>query len=215
MAGTTSDGAVVPTVRFAGLTWAVKVAAEPVGPGPNRFAAGSVRAEGGAVRLQVLPDGRGWVCAEIVALGTFGYGTYTWDVEVDVPGLDPSSVLGMFTWSHRPEHHHREIDVELGRWGDPGAELDGLHVVQPGGPGHEHRFETGRSGRGRHTIDWAPGRVRLTSTGGGQTHSWSVTGAAVPPAGGGVAPRINLWMFRGRAPTRPQSVRVTGFGYRP
>lgn len=112
MPGPAAEGTAGPTVRFAGLTWAVKVADPPVGPGPNRYT-------------------------------------------------------------------------------------------------------TARSGRGRHAISWSPGRVQLSSAVGDQVHSWTLSGPAVPPAGGGVAPRMNLWQFRGRAPRRPQAVTVTNFSYRP
>jgi hypothetical protein len=106
------------TVSFAGLTWTVKEHSRKIGPGPNFFAASNVSVDsGGRLHLQISRSGKKWTAAEVIANATFGYGTYTWRL-APVPQLDPNVVLGLFTWNDDPDFAHREIDIELARWGN-------------------------------------------------------------------------------------------------
>lgn len=54
-----------------------------------------------------------------------------------------------------------------------------------------------------------PGEVRFESrTAGGQLiHAWTYTGSDVPVPGG-EDPRMNLWLFQGRAPQNGQAAEV-------
>ena len=58
-----------------------------------------------------------------------------------VNDINPSVVLGLFTWSDDPAYTHREIDVECGRWADPSDVNNAQYVVQPWDwPGHLVRY---------------------------------------------------------------------------
>ena len=210
------------TVRFSGHTWSVKQSATPVGPGPNLFSAANVGVDSHGLHLRIARTGTGWTCAEVVAQGSFGYGAYEWVLTSDVTRLDPHAVLGMFTWSDDPDEGHREIDIELGRLGDsPPSRIGqvgqlGRFTVQAPVPLSSPVFTLASAPSSRHTFTWRPGHVSAESSTPGVTPvRWSVTDAAVPSAGGAVAPRVNLWCYRGREPASPQHVTVERFAYAP
>lgn len=204
---------------FSGLTWTVKASTTKVGPGPNRFSAANVTVDDAGLHLAIARSQTAqasWTCAEVIAQGTFGYGTYRWTLASDVTRLDGNAVLGMFTWSAEPRAAHREIDIEFARWGDPGVTRTGSFTLQATVPPTSRAFALPRANRSIHTLTWSPGRVAASSaTPGGVPVTWSVTDAAVPEPGGDVAPRINLWLFRGLAPATPQQVTVEAFAYTP
>ncbi|MGV8910289.1 MAG: hypothetical protein ACOH1Y_15005 [Propionicimonas sp.] len=204
-----------PTIRFAGSTWLVKTSSDPVGPGPNIYSADRVRVDpAGRLQLGIAASPSGWSCAEVVARGEFGFGRYRWSVDSDVAGLDPHAVLGMFTWSDEPTHANRELDIEFSRWGEPARRVAGLFTVQNKAAPNSFPFPA-TAGRSTHTLVWTPEMVEFRSEFGAVVHEWSLGGPDVPTPGGGVAPRINLWLFRGHAPSRPQWVTIDDFTYRP
>lgn len=203
------------TVDFSGLLWRVKdSAAAKVGPGPNIFSADNVSADGRGLHLEIARAKREWTCAEVIAQGTFGFGDYSWTVRSDLTRLDGSAVLGLFTWSDVPEHAHREIDIEIARWNRRDPALSGLFTVQSGRSGNSFPFSLEGSGRSLHTMTWAPGEVTFSSSCGVSSAAWTFRGEDVPQPGGGVAPRANLWLFRGGAPSAAQSVTIETFHYR-
>ncbi len=202
---TTQDA---PAIVFSGYRWAVKRSAEPVGPGPNHFSADNVSVQGGRLRLAIVERRGVWTCAEVIAQGEFGYGRYEWTIRGDVSRLDDNAVLGMFTWSDHPDHANRELDIEFARWSASGPV--GNFTVQS--VPRTHRFELAPAASSVHTIEWTPGRVVFRTTTPEGSATWDCV-EGVPPAGGAVAPRINLWLYRGRAPGVPQEVVVEGFRY--
>ena len=205
------------TVRFAAREWLVKVADQPVGPGPNRFSAANVHVDhAGRLHLRIAPGQTGWTCAEVIALPStgrpFGYGRYRWRVATDVRALDPATVLGLFTWSDDPAQSHRELDIEF--WGDLTAgRPGGTFTVQHPTPA-THGFEPGTP-PSEHLFTWSAGRVDFTGRFADRTHAWTHRSNHVPTPGGAVAPRMNLWLRAGRAPARPQHVVLDGFDYAP
>ena len=49
----------------------------------------------------------------------------------DVSHLEPAAVLTLFTWDGpAADQNHREIDIEISRWGNPAAK-NAQYVVQP------------------------------------------------------------------------------------
>ena len=201
------------TIRFSGYDWTVKASATKVGPGPNVFAADNVSVDARGLRLDIAPAESQWTCAEVMARGRFGYGTYAWTVATDLTGLDRSAVLGLFTWSDAPEHAHREIDVEFAALGVPGRRGTGLFTVQAGSPPNDFGFNPHRTNRSEHAFVWSPGRVTFSSSFGAFRVEWSFCGSGVPTPGGQVAPRVNLWLYRGESPGRPQRVTIPSFRY--
>ncbi len=202
-------------LRFAGRTWTIKASTTPIGPGPNVFSADRARVDDlGQLALNVGPAASGWSCAEVIAQGEFGYGTYSWVVASDVDTLDARAVLGMFLWSDHPAQANRELDIEFSRWGAAAPPVLGSFTVQNAVPPNPFRFPA-PPGRSQHSLTWTPGRVAFRSRFGSTVRQWRGEGDEVPRPGGGVAPRINLWLFQGKAPTGPQSVTIADFSYDP
>lgn len=205
----------LPSIRFAGHSWTVKTSSAPVGPGPNLYSGERVRVTAaGHLSLSIERATTGWSCAEVVANGEFGYGTYRWKVWSKLDALDANAVLGMFLWSDEPAHANRELDVEFSRWGASAPPVSGSFTVHNVPPPNSFRFPAG-AGRSEHTLSWTPGRVAFRSRFGTVLHDWMTEAPGVPVPGGGVAPRINLWLFRGQAPSGPLAVTIEEFTYRP
>jgi hypothetical protein len=198
------------TISWSGYDWTVKDHSRKIGPGPNFFSAANVSVDaGGNLHLRIQRSGKKWTAAEVILQGSFGYGTYSWTV-ASAPDLDPNVVLGMFTWNDAPDYAHREIDIEFARWGSASDPNNAQYVVQPWDlPGHEHRW---RQAPGQvsttHRFTWRPGAVdfvSLSSSGEVLQQHTMTDGVPVP---GGENARINLWLFRGSAPTNGQNVEI-------
>lgn len=205
------------SVAFAGSTWAVKSSAGLVGPGPNVFSDSPENVwvdSAGRLHLRITyRDGR-WLAAEVILAQSLGYGTYRFDVESPAGQLDPNVVLGMFTWSDRAAYNHREIDVELARWGDAASATNAQYVVQPyDQPGNLVRFQQSAEGPTSHQFTWTSKAVSfLSSAGTGAIASWKFAGRGVPKAGDERA-RINLWLHGGAPPMDGNEVEVVLSGF--
>ena len=198
------------TVSFAGETWTVKDHNRKIGPGPNFFSASNVTVVNEKLQLEINQAGRQWTVAEVIMQGSPGYGTYTWVIETPI-ALDPNVVLGLFTWHDDPAYNHREIDIEFAKWGNGSAPTNAQYVVQPyDAQGHQYRWaQASALTRTTHSFTWRPDSVefRSTASDGSLIESWLYDGQGIPVPGG-ENPRINLWLFRGAAPTDGQPVRV-------
>lgn len=198
------------TVAWSGYTWALKDHSRKIGPGPNFFSASNVSVDSGDnLHLRIQRSGNKWTASEVILQGSFGYGTYSWTI-ASAPDLDPNVVLGMFTWNDDPAYAHREIDVEFAKWGNAADPNNAQYVVQPYDlAGHEHRWrqEPGQAGT-THRFTWSPGRVDFVSlSAGGQVLQQLAMTDGVPVPGGENA-RINLWLYRGSAPTNGRNVEI-------
>lgn len=200
------------TIEFSGYTWSVKGGPQLMGPGPNRWsdAPESVWVgEDGALHLKIRQEGDHWVCSEVYLSRSLGYGEYRFDVRSPSAAVPPNAVLGLFTWSNTDEEAHREIDVEVTRWGDRNA-ANGQFVVQPyDKPGHMVRFEIDESqGNVMHRFTWKPDRVdfltRLAS--GRHVSEWTFPGPIFAPKDEAV--HINLWLYEGKPPSTGKDVEV-------
>ncbi|MBN1120643.1 MAG: hypothetical protein JXJ17_06160 [Anaerolineae bacterium] len=200
-------------IRFSGLRWQVKSSSVPVGPGPNVFSDSPenvwVDADG-QLHLKITYRDGYWLCAEVIAEQSLGYGTYVFHLASRVDRLDPNAVLGMFTWdTDAPEHHYREIDIEFARWGQDNAD-NMQYVVQPyTSPDNMKQYTVSLDdGPSTYQFVWRQDSVIFQSTQGQTTlEFWAYTGPDVPPAGGETV-RINLWLFNGAAPTDGQEIEV-------
>jgi hypothetical protein len=207
-------------LSFSGYYWSVKASTGLVGPGPNQFSddPANVSLDGqGRLRLAIVNRSGVWTSAEIINQTRLGYGTYTWTLDGDVTQLAPQAVLGMFTWSDDPSYANREIDIEFSKWGNPSAKKTGWYAIQTGvfPTPLSSNFAVRKATSSVHTFTWRPGSVQFQSTAGGRTYRWSHTGGdvAIP---GDETPRINLWLYEGKAPSAGVlSVVVRGFSFRP
>lgn len=148
-----------------------------------------------------------------------GYGTYVFELASDVSALDPNAVLGLFTWSERPEQAHRELDIEFSRWGLADDVCNAQYVVQPyERHGHLQRWQQPTGSRSTHRITWAPDFVRFVSSAQGHVvASWTFDSARQVPTPGDSTLRINLRQFQGRTPIGAQGdvVIVESFRFEP
>jgi len=209
-------------VTWSGLAWQVKTSNAAVGPGPNVFSKANVSVDGsGFLHLRIARDGSGrWTTAEIIGPTSYGYGTYTFVTATPLDAFDPNIVLGLFTWSDRAPYAHREIDVEVARWGNAADPTNAQFVVQPYAvAGHLDRFAESAAVRTRQTFTWRPGQVTFASTNlgtGAPIASYAYSGADVPKPGDERV-HLNLWLFGGAGPTNglAAEVVVEAFAFTP
>jgi hypothetical protein len=208
-------------VTWNGAVWQVKSSTSAVGPGPNVFSKANVSVDSSGLHLRIQKDSSSrWTTAEVIGPTSYGYGTYTFTVASRIDQLDANVVLGLFTWSDRAPYAHRELDVEVAKWGDPADTSNAQFVVQPyDKAGHLVRFATGSTVRTVQQFEWRAGRVTFTSRDaatGTLIASSTYTGSDVPKPGDERV-RLNLWLFNGAAPTNglPTEVVVESFAFAP
>jgi hypothetical protein len=198
-----------PTIlAFDGYQWLVKSSARRIGPGPNLFATSNAWVDGAGLHLRIAKVNGKWNAAEVINQASLGRGTYSWTVTGDLAVLDRNAVLGLFTWNDDPAFNHRELDVEFSRWGNAADPTNGQFVVQPyDGPGNLQRITLAAGAApSTHGFTWGTDRVDFFSPSASPS-AWSYTGPDVPQPGGENA-RMNLWLFRGAAPSDGRSVEV-------
>jgi len=181
--------------------------------------------ERGALHLRISGSPGKWTAAELKLTRSLGYGTYRFQMR-DVTHLEPSAVLTLITWDGvGTESNRRELDVELGRWGN----LDNTnvnYVVQPYYvPANFVAFRV-PPGAYTHSFRWEPGKVMFSTvagsdntgngTGNGRVINQHVFTSGVPsPAGESV--RIALYVFnQGQIPLKNENeVIIDKFEYLP
>ena len=125
------------TLSFAGRTWGVKEAPQPVGPGPNVFSRDDVWVDSEGLHLRISYRGGRWWSSEAVLLDELGYGVYRVETESRLDTLDVGATFGLFTWDPRggetriPAAPNREIDFEDSKWGSLAELTTSQTVIQP------------------------------------------------------------------------------------
>ena len=212
-----------PNVRwisFSGYDWWVKSSSGLIGPGPNHFSdsTNNVWVDGqGELHVRITNRSNQWQCAELVTRRSFGYGSYRFELDSPVNDINPSVVLGMFTWSDDPAYTHREIDIECGRWADTNDVNNAQYVVQPWNlANHLVRYAVPAGlTNSTHLFTWETNRVSYQSQRGSYSpapaptkllSTWAFTDAAAVPQAGDENVRINLWLINGNPPTDNQEV---------
>jgi hypothetical protein len=207
-------------LSFSGYDWWVKTSPGLVGPGPNYFSesTNNVWLDAlGRLHLRITNRSNQWQCAEVVTRRTFGYGSYRFELDSAVNDLNPSVVLGLFTWSDDPAYTHGEIDIECGRWADPGDVNNAQYVVQPWDwPNHLVRYAVPAGlTNSTHLFTWETNRVSYQALRGSYSASsaptnlistWVFTNVADVPQTGDENVRINLWLINGTPPTDQREV---------
>jgi hypothetical protein len=137
-----------------------------------------------------------------------------------MPPLEPGTVLGLFTWDPlEAGQNHREIDIELSRWGDP-ASKNTQFVIQPYYvPANVFRFNTS-PGPAVHSFHWEPGRVSFQSeprTSGTASAAAAHVFTSGVPSPGGERVHLNLYIYgKTRTPQREDvEVVIEKFEYLP
>src|SRR6266705_1384088 len=163
--------------------------------------------ERGALHLRISGSPGKWAGAELKLTRSLGYGTYRFHVR-DASHLEPSALLTLITWDGvGRESTRRELDIELGRWG----QLDNTnmnYIVQPYYvPANVVAFRV-PPGLYTHSFQWEPEKVTFsTVAGSGNTRGGRVTNRHVfssgVPSPAGQTVRIALYVFhQGKIPLK-------------
>jgi len=198
--GDASKRPVRHTLQFSGYEWQARAAPSDRGGTNDYDPANAWTDEKGALHLRIGGAAPDWTCAEITLDRRLGYGLYRFVVR-DIGHLEPSVVLGFFTWDGpAADQNHREMDIEISRWGDVKAR-NARYVVQPYfEAANLVRFEAPR-GVLTHWLRWEPGRATFRTVRGdandprGPSLAEHVFTSGVP-APGNEQVRMNLYVFR-------------------
>ncbi len=204
-------------IIFGGIAWGLRQTSGPVDPGPNTFSNSYDQVwvdEQGSVHLTLQKRDNVWTASEMMAKKDAGYGTYRFTVSSSESSLDPNIVFGFFTWDKAPEAFNREIDIEISRWGVKDGP-NGWFTVQPYDvPGNQHAFNLPKAASYTFEMRWDKGLVEFVLYCDGKlSEYWKYAGRVPEP--GRARLRINLWLFRGKAPQGPgpYEVVISDFSY--
>jgi len=212
----------IKTLHFSGYDWTLRNGGSYRGGSHNTFdPANAWTDENGALHLRISKHGVDWISSEVKLTRSLGYGTYRFRVQ-DISHLEPSAILTFSTWDGvGSEDNRRELDVEIGRWGN--AENDNAQfVVQPYYiPVNIVRFAL-PAGTLTQSIQWEPGRATFSTTSGSREAAKPrlinehVFTSGVPSAGGDFV-RMSLYVFgQGQSPlTKDTEVVIDKFEYLP
>jgi len=209
------------TIPFSGYEWRLRDAPSDRG-GYNLYSPANVEVDSaGALHLRARKAGEHWSCSEMSLTRSLGYGTYRFAVR-DIGHLDPGVVFGMFTWDYAAaDASHREMDIEISRWGDP-ANSNAQFVVQPYYVAANVLRFSAPAGPITFSFHWEPGRVTFRSVrGAGSGERAAVVAEHVFTSGvpdpGIESVRMNHYAFQGGRSVRGESseVVVERFEYLP
>ena len=188
------------SLQFSGYEWKAMSAISERNGLPNVYDPANVSTDSaGHLHLGIVKKEDRWTCSEVILPHSFGYGTYRFSVE-DVSRLAPAAVLTLFTWDDLgAEQNHREMDIELSRWGDP-AIKDAQFVMQPYYvPENVARFEA-PPGPLTYSFQWEPAKVVFQAVRGRERASQADTLATHVftsgiPSPGGESVSMNFCLF--------------------
>ena len=199
VAGEKSEQAGPKTIQFSGYEWQVRSVSSPRGGRINLYDVANAWTDAnGFLHLRIAQNAGDWTCAEVKLSRSLGYGTYLFVVR-DVSQLEPAAVLSMFTWDEAEGgQNHREMDIELARWGDP-ASKNAQYVVQPYYvPANVVRFNV-PAGPLTHSLRWEAGQAAFKTVRGTAANGSSVvaehTFTTGVPAPGGESIHLNFYIF--------------------
>jgi len=200
VAGAKSEQAAPKPLQFSGYEWQVRsVASDRGGRSNNYDPANAWTDTNGFLHLRIAQNSGQWTCAEVRLTRSLGYGSYVFVVR-DAANLEPAAVLSLYTWDDlNAGQNHREMDVELTRWGDPDNK-NAQYVVQPYYvPANVARFMAPQ-GVLTHSIQWGPGRVAFKTvrgkvTGGGSGVVAEHVFTSEVPSPGGESVHLTLYIF--------------------
>lgn len=223
-------------IKFSGYEWEVKNSSEPVGPGNNYFSDSkeSVWVDDKGLHLKLRYEDGKWYCSEVINKSSLGYGKYIFNIVSEgnsrIDTLDKNVVLGMFTYDNTDENNTREIDIEFSRFGKDDNSIGHYTVYAPGkeiilnskkfNEIDDKPFELDGSYT-THIIDWKKDSITYESLHGhlidnqnkkrirSYTYTIKDSKEKIPvPDEGNAKIRINLWLFRGKAPTNKKEVEI-------
>jgi hypothetical protein len=200
IAGEKSEHVPSKALEFSGYQWQVRdIASDRGGKSYNYDTSNAWTDANGFLHLRIARKSDEWTCAEVKLTRSLGYGSYVVVVR-DASHLDPAEVLSMFTWDDLiADGNHREMSVELSRWGDA-ANKNAQYVIQPYYvPANVSRFMA-PPGALTHSFRWEPGRATFRTVRGSTTANESQVVAehvftSGVPAPGSESVHLNLYVF--------------------
>jgi hypothetical protein len=184
------------TLEFGGYEWIARAAPSDRGGTNDYDPANAWTDDAGRLHLRIAGEAPRWTCAEVRLTRRLGYGTYRFVVG-DVSHLEPAVVLSFFTWDGpAADQNHREIGIEISRWGEARAN-NAKYVVQPYyAAGNVWPFEA-QPGILTHALLWEPGRLAAKTVrgAGGSVVAQHAFTSGVPSAGDEML-RMSLYVFR-------------------
>ncbi len=146
-------------IQFSGYEWKIRDNLGERNGSPHDNDPANVRIDSsGFLHLRIGRKAERWTCSEVILARSLGYGTYLISVQ-NLAHLEPAAVFGIFTWDELgTDQNHREMDIEISRWGDP-ADKNAQYVIQPYYvPANVYRF-IAPSGLLTFSMRWEPGKA--------------------------------------------------------
>jgi hypothetical protein len=205
-------------LTFSGYEWEIRQTPSDRGGGNDYDARNAWVDPAGTLHLALVQRDGLWTSAEVKLTRSLGYGTYILVVP-DMSRLDPAAALAMLTWDDLgADQHHRELDVEISRWGDR-ANKDVQYAVQPHYvAANVFRF-LAPPRRLTHWLRWEPGRAsfKTIAAASGATIVAQREFTSGVPVPGAETVRLNLCYFRSSPapPAADVEVVIEKFEYLP
>ena len=177
-------------LHFSGYDWKIRTIAGDRGGLNNLYDGENAWTDtSGALHLRIKKKGARWSCAEAELTRSLGYGTYIVVVR-DTSHLEPAAVLSINTFDEwAGDQNYREMDVEMGRWGDATSKNNAQYGIQPFYvPGNVAPFSA-PSGTVTHFLHWESGRATFKTVRGSSMNAGApvvfehVFSSGVPSAG--------------------------------
>ncbi len=207
-------------IEFGGYTWSVRSGRG--GPGPNAWDEDNVWLDSAThLHLKIAHREGQWSCAEVTLPKRLGFGRYQFQTRGRLDRFDANVVLGLFnypTGDVGPDATH-EIDIEFARWGDAQNPM-GNFTVWPVEKALKQVTKSFpfilTSEDSTHRFTWSRGRIVFQSLNGHRDDEAEVLSQWIysPPEPSRFISQqpmpvhINLWLFRGMAPTDGKEVEV-------
>jgi hypothetical protein len=192
-------------LQFSGYSWEVRNLPGDRGGASNPYDSSNAWTDDhGFLHLRTAQRAGVWTCAEVRLTYSLGRGLYLFTVG-DISHLDPATVVTLLNGDDLTiSQHHREVAVELSRWGDP-ALKNAQYVVQPDFvPDNVVRYEA-PAGPLVYSFRWEPGRVAFQTFRGRSVLTAHEFTSGIPSPGGELV-KINLYAFHNaRIPVRSAS----------
>lgn len=217
------------TIRWSGRSWKL-TGGHMAGVAPGN-PANVTMDDDGYLHLRIVQQNDKWSAAELFTTDELGYGTYQWIVEGNVYAMDPTTVLGLFTYG--PTHHigvdaEDEIDIEFSQWNKTCHGCNADFTVYPA-TGHrkpkgvsawEDNFKVSGGTLTTARMEWFPDHIVFTLMNGAQpigtvaevikAETYTSDATNLPQIAAPVG--INLWCFK-QTPEQQQSVVIRRFEF--
>jgi hypothetical protein len=185
----------------------------------------------GYLHLGIVRQNGNWTAAELFTTENLSFGTYQWIVEGNVYDMDPTTVLGLFTYG--PTHHigadaEDEIDIEFSQWNKTCHGCNADFTVYPA-TGHrkpkgvsawEDNFHVSGGTVTTARMEWFPDHIVFTLMNGAQpirtvadvikAETYTSDATNIPQVAAPVG--INLWCFK-QTPAQGESVVIHDFEF--